>query len=113
MLCLKAATRNHPTLSAHYASWELIFRISQTTETAVAPPRRACLAAVNAVKFRGENGRMRRTRWALPGILLCGAGMIRTITIEREYGCGAAQIAEKLASRLGWKLWDQQLTQEI
>ena len=39
--------------------------------------------------------------------------MIRTITIEREYGCGAAQIAEKLAARLGWKLWDQQLTQEI
>ena len=39
--------------------------------------------------------------------------MIRTITIEREYGCGAVQIAEKLASRLGWKLWDQQLTQEI
>jgi cytidylate kinase len=39
--------------------------------------------------------------------------MIRTITIEREYGCGAVQIAEKLADRLGWKLWDQQLTQEI
>jgi cytidylate kinase len=39
--------------------------------------------------------------------------VIRIITIEREYGCGAAQIAEKLASRLGWKLWDQQLTQEI
>jgi cytidylate kinase len=39
--------------------------------------------------------------------------MIRTITIEREYGSGAAQIAEKLASRLGWKVWDQQLTQEI
>jgi cytidylate kinase len=39
--------------------------------------------------------------------------MIRTITIEREYGSGAAQIAEKLAARLGWKLWDQQLTQEI
>jgi cytidylate kinase len=39
--------------------------------------------------------------------------MIRTITIEREYGCGAVQIAEKLASRLGWKLWDQQLTLEI
>ena len=46
----------------------------------------------------------------LAGILLFGAGMIRTITIEREYGCGAAQIAEKLADRLGWKLWDQQLT---
>jgi cytidylate kinase len=40
-------------------------------------------------------------------------GVIRIITIEREYGCGAAQIAAKLATRLGWKLWDQQLTQEI
>ncbi|MGC2696840.1 MAG: cytidylate kinase-like family protein [Candidatus Angelobacter sp.] len=39
--------------------------------------------------------------------------MIRIITIEREYGCGAAQIAEKLAGRLQWKLWDQLLTQEI
>jgi cytidylate kinase len=39
--------------------------------------------------------------------------VIRIITIEREYGCGAAQIAAKLASCLGWKLWDQQLTQEI
>ena len=39
--------------------------------------------------------------------------MIRIITIEREYGCGASLIAEKLATRLGWKLWDQQLTQEI
>ena len=39
--------------------------------------------------------------------------MIRIITIEREYGSGAAQIAAKVAARLGWKLWDQQLTQEI
>lgn len=39
--------------------------------------------------------------------------MIRIITIEREYGCGAAGIADDLASRLGWKLWDQLLTQEI
>ena len=39
--------------------------------------------------------------------------MIRIITIEREFGCGAAQIAEKLAARLNWKLWDQLLTQEI
>ena len=39
--------------------------------------------------------------------------MIRIITIEREFGCGAAQVAEKLASRLNWKLWDQALTQEI
>lgn len=39
--------------------------------------------------------------------------MIRIITIEREYGCGAARIAEKLAAELKWKLWDQLLTQEI
>ena len=39
--------------------------------------------------------------------------MIRTITIEREYGSGAADVARKLAERLGWKLWDQALTNEI
>ena len=39
--------------------------------------------------------------------------MIRVITIEREYGAGGAAIAEKLAARLGWKLWDQSLTEEI
>ena len=39
--------------------------------------------------------------------------MIRIITIEREYGCGAAKIAEKLAIRLGWKLWDKLLTEEV
>ena len=39
--------------------------------------------------------------------------MIRTITIEREYGSGGAEIAKKVAARLGWKLWDQLLTNEI
>ena len=39
--------------------------------------------------------------------------MFRIITVEREYGCGAAQIARHLASQLGWKLWDQELTAEI
>ncbi len=39
--------------------------------------------------------------------------MIRIITLEREYGCGAAEIARRLAERLGWKLWDELLTQEI
>lgn len=39
--------------------------------------------------------------------------MIRIITIDREFGSGGAVIAEKLASRLGWKLWDQLLTDEI
>ncbi|HZQ92690.1 MAG TPA: cytidylate kinase-like family protein [Terriglobales bacterium] len=38
---------------------------------------------------------------------------MRIITIEREYGCGTPVIAEKLAKRLGWKLWDQSLTDEI
>jgi len=38
---------------------------------------------------------------------------IRVITIEREYGSGAADIAKKVADRLGWKLWDQSLTDEI
>ena len=39
--------------------------------------------------------------------------MIRVITIEREFGAGGTAIAEKLAERLGWKLWDQALTTEI
>ena len=39
--------------------------------------------------------------------------MFRVITIEREYGCGAASIAVQLAKRLRWKLWDQLLTEEI
>jgi cytidylate kinase len=39
--------------------------------------------------------------------------MIRIITIEREYGSGGAVIAQKVAARLGWKLWDQLLTDEI
>jgi cytidylate kinase len=39
--------------------------------------------------------------------------MIRVITIDREYGSGAAAIAKKVAERLGWKLWDQLLTNQI
>src|SRR5215813_5562022 len=39
--------------------------------------------------------------------------MFRIITVEREYGSGAAQIASHLARELGWKLWDQELTAEI
>jgi cytidylate kinase len=39
--------------------------------------------------------------------------MIKVITIEREYGCGAAHIAGTIADRLGWKLWDQEITAEI
>src|SRR5262249_30327042 len=38
---------------------------------------------------------------------------IRIITIDREFGSGANVIAEQVAERLGWKLWDQRLTDEI
>lgn len=38
---------------------------------------------------------------------------IRVITLEREYGSGGGVIANKLAQRLGWKVWDQDLTEEI
>jgi cytidylate kinase len=38
---------------------------------------------------------------------------IRIITIDREYGSGGGVIAEKVATRLGWTLWDQLLTDEI
>ena len=39
--------------------------------------------------------------------------MINVITIDREYGSGAAEIAGRIAQRLGWKLWDELLTIEI
>ena len=38
---------------------------------------------------------------------------VRIITIEREFGSGAAGIASMVAERLGWNLWDQRLTSEI
>src|ERR1700735_962352 len=41
------------------------------------------------------------------------ATMIRVITIEREFGCGASEVAGLVAARLGWNLWDERLTQEI
>ena len=39
--------------------------------------------------------------------------MINIVTIEREYGSGGGEIAQLLAKQLGWKLWDQLLTEEI
>jgi len=38
---------------------------------------------------------------------------IDIITVEREYGCGGGEIAKRLSERLGWKLWDHLLTEEI
>ena len=39
--------------------------------------------------------------------------MIKIVTIEREYGSGGGEIAQMLSAQLGWKLWDQLLTEEI
>lgn len=39
--------------------------------------------------------------------------MTKVLTIEREYGSGAVAIAQNVAARLGWKLCDQLLTDEI
>ncbi len=39
--------------------------------------------------------------------------MVQALTIEREFGCGASEIASLVAGRLGWSLWDERLTQEI
>jgi cytidylate kinase len=35
------------------------------------------------------------------------------LILEREYGCGAGEVAEKAAQRLGWRLLDRELTAEI
>jgi cytidylate kinase len=42
-----------------------------------------------------------------------GTMMITILTIEREYGSGGGEIARLIADTLGWKLWDQLLTEEI
>src|SRR6202167_5859892 len=39
--------------------------------------------------------------------------MIRVISIEREYDSGGGENASAVGQRLGWKLWDQALTNEI
>ncbi|HEY1678471.1 MAG TPA: cytidylate kinase-like family protein [Candidatus Sulfotelmatobacter sp.] len=39
--------------------------------------------------------------------------MFRLISLEREFGCGGGPIAAQIAERLGWKLWDKSLTEEI
>jgi len=39
--------------------------------------------------------------------------MIKIVTVEREYGSGGGEIAQRLAQFLGWKLWDHLLTEEI
>ena len=38
---------------------------------------------------------------------------VKVITVEREYGSGGAVIARRLAAHLGWKHWDEEITEEI
>jgi cytidylate kinase len=53
--------------------------------------------------------------WVRALLWLVGATRMKTrvITVEREYGSGGAAIAERLAKRLAWQLWDRDLTAEI
>jgi len=39
--------------------------------------------------------------------------MKQILLVDREFGAGCSNISEKLAARLGWKLFDEALTQEI
>jgi hypothetical protein len=39
--------------------------------------------------------------------------MIETVTIEREFGSGGGEIAQLVSNHLGWKFWDELLTEEI
>jgi cytidylate kinase len=39
--------------------------------------------------------------------------MITIVTIEREFGSGGGEIAQGVAKELGWRLWDELLTEEI
>src|SRR6185312_7006118 len=39
--------------------------------------------------------------------------MFRVITIGREFGCGSGEVAGKIAQRLGWKLMDRELIDEV
>lgn len=39
--------------------------------------------------------------------------MVRTITVEREYGSLGAEFARRLAERLGWELVDESLIDEV
>jgi cytidylate kinase len=39
--------------------------------------------------------------------------MINVLTVEREFGSGAANIAKTVADKLGWKFQDHEITHEI
>jgi cytidylate kinase len=57
---------------------------------------------------------LHQIKQGVPLQLMCGGfAMFRIVTLEREFGSGGGAIAAELARRLGWKLWDNQLTCEI
>jgi cytidylate kinase len=39
--------------------------------------------------------------------------MFRVVTVEREYGSGGAEVAERVAEDLGWRLLDQSLIEAV
>ena len=70
----------------------------------------AILAMVPLVFLMKRPSNRRRDRGPLSWK---GHVVFRVITVEREFGSGAAEIAREISDRLGWKLWDQALTEEI
>jgi cytidylate kinase len=46
-------------------------------------------------------------------VILAEDPVIKNITVEREFGAGGAAVAQALADRLGWHLWDKQIASEI
>jgi cytidylate kinase len=51
--------------------------------------------------------------FAVGGTVGFAGAVKRILIIEREYGCGAAVVAEAAARQLGWRLLDRELTGEI
>src|SRR5882762_985359 len=70
------------------------------------------MTRVGAVEWRWNSGSGMICNGRCPAVGWCSA-MIKIVTVEREYGCGGGEIANLLATQLGWKLWDQLLTEEI
>src|SRR5580704_14777598 len=71
------------------------------------------ILAVAAECWRNERNEFICSRIVFGCMRAQGTGMIRILTVEREYGSGGGEIAQLLAKQLGWKLWDQDLTEEI
>src|ERR1700730_13189168 len=71
------------------------------------------IPAVAAECWRNERNELICSRIVSGCKRVQGTQMIRILTVEREYGSGGGEIAQLLSKQLGWKLWDQDLTEEI